>query len=257
MGITSKLKREKRNHQGLRGGGEEERRRGHGRGHHAQNLPCQSQLTRMTAMISQICKEATRNGNGMTIEDLLSQLHKEADLRGTRTKVISSRDKDKVNSTMKRRVYDVLNILEAINIITKTQQQNDGDQRRSKNTLIKWNGLPTDLFEHSREEALHAKRMTLQRAIHQQICFSNLSKRNASAATTTKSFEENTQNSQEDNLPKAYLPFVVVKTEAEAVIDCEAKNDGSFLKVYFDKPYELEHDLEILKKMNMYVLVLF
>ncbi|EHB02320.1 Transcription factor Dp-2 [Heterocephalus glaber] len=92
---------------------------------------------------------------------------------------------------IRRRVYDALNVLMAMNIISKEKKE------------IKWIGLPTN----SAQECQNLE----------QIAFKNLVQRNR-------------QNEQQNQGPPALnstiqLPFIIINTSRKTVIDCSISSD--------------------------------
>ncbi|XP_031813709.1 transcription factor Dp-2 isoform X13 [Sarcophilus harrisii] len=115
---------------------------------------------------------------------------------------------------IRRRVYDALNVLMAMNIISKEKKE------------IKWIGLPTnsaqecqnlEIEKQRRIERIKQKRAQLQELLLQQIAFKNLVQRNR-------------QNEQQNQGPPALnstiqLPFIIVNTSKRTVIDCSISSD--------------------------------
>nr|XP_020826654.1 transcription factor Dp-2 isoform X5 [Phascolarctos cinereus] len=116
---------------------------------------------------------------------------------------------------IRRRVYDALNVLMAMNIISKEKKE------------IKWIGLPTnsaqecqnlEIEKQRRIERIKQKRAQLQELLLQQIAFKNLVQRNR-------------QNEQQNQGPPALnstiqLPFIIVNTSKRTVIDCSISSDN-------------------------------
>ena len=136
---------------------------------------------------------------------------------------------------IRRRVYDALNVLMAMDIITKEK----------KNIL--WRGLPTNTEQegarlqmdlNSRSERMDRKRQHLQDLVSQQISFKQLIARNTAAPPPPA----------ESQIP---LPFIVVNTRKETVIDCEMAEDRQEIFFNFSAPFEIHDDSETLKRMNM------
>ncbi|KAG2457282.1 TFDP1 factor, partial [Polypterus senegalus] len=122
---------------------------------------------------------------------------------------------------IRRRVYDALNVLMAMNIISKEKKE------------IKWIGLPTN----SAQECQNLE----------QIAFKNLVQRNR-------------QVEQQNNRPPPsnsviHLPFIIVNTSKKTVIDCSISNDKYVEKFEylfnFDNTFEIHDDIEVLKRMGM------
>ncbi|XP_056663221.1 transcription factor Dp-2 isoform X3 [Monodelphis domestica] len=161
---------------------------------------------------------------------------------------------------IRRRVYDALNVLMAMNIISKEKKE------------IKWIGLPTNsaqecqnlevlewklrqtglsdlttvtqLIEKQRRiERIKQKRAQLQELLLQQIAFKNLVQRNR-------------QNEQQNQGPPALnstiqLPFIIVNTSKRTVIDCSISSDKFEYLFNFDNTFEIHDDIEVLKRMGM------
>jgi len=135
---------------------------------------------------------------------------------------------------IRRRVYDALNVLMAMDIITKEKKN------------IMWRGLPTNTEQEgarlkidlsSRKERLDKKRFHLQELLTQQISFKNLVQRNSA------------QDPQGERIP---LPFIIVNTHRETVIDCEMAEDKQEIFFNFSAPFEIHDDNEIMKRMQLH-----
>jgi len=140
---------------------------------------------------------------------------------------------------IRRRVYDALNVLMAMNIISKEKKE------------IRWLGLPTNSVQEAtaletdkaeRLERIKVKTKQLQDLILQQIAFKNLVERNREAE---KSSGGPTPNSA------IQLPFIIVGTSKRTVIDCSISNDKMEYLFNFDNTFEIHDDMEVLKKMKM------
>lgn len=140
---------------------------------------------------------------------------------------------------IRRRVYDALNVLMAMNIISKEKKE------------IKWLGLPTnsaqecqnlEVEKQRRQDRIRLKTQQLQELILQQIAFKNLVQRNKQQE---KIHGAPTQNSA------IQLPFIVVNTSKKTVIDCSISNDKTEYLFNFDDTFEIHDDIEVLKRMGM------
>ncbi|KAK2538313.1 hypothetical protein Q9233_002173 [Columba guinea] len=141
---------------------------------------------------------------------------------------------------IRRRVYDALNVLMAMNIISKEKKE------------IRWIGLPTnsaqecqnlEIEKQKRIERIEQKRAQLQELLLQQIAFKNLVQRNQ-------------QNEQQNQGPPALnstiqLPFLIVNTSKRTVIDCSISSDKFEYLFNFDNTFEIHDDSEVLKRMGM------
>ena len=56
-------------------------------------------------------------------------------------------------------------------------------------------------------------------------------------------------NHEGDRIP---LPFIIVNTHKETVIDCEMAEDKQEIFFNFSAPFEIHDDNEILKRMSMH-----
>ncbi|XP_032234293.2 transcription factor Dp-1 [Nematostella vectensis] len=154
-------------------------------------------------------------------------------------KHMSPTDQAYDQKNIRRRVYDALNVLMAMNIISKEKKE------------IKWIGLPTNsaqecqsLEEEKKDKRDRIKQKTaqLQELILQQIAFKNLVQRNRSSE-------------KQQGLPAAnttiHLPFIIVNTSKKTIIDCSISNDKFEYLFNFDNTFEIHDDIEVLKRMGM------
>ncbi|XP_042240338.1 transcription factor Dp-1-like isoform X2 [Homarus americanus] len=140
---------------------------------------------------------------------------------------------------IRRRVYDALNVLMAMNIISKEKKE------------IRWLGLPTNSAQecrkleqerHKRVERIKLKTQQLQDLILQQIAFKNLVERNRT--------EERKHGAPSPN-SAIQLPFIIVNTNKKTIIDCSISNDKTEYLFNFDDTFEIHDDIEVLKRMGM------
>jgi hypothetical protein len=134
---------------------------------------------------------------------------------------------------IRRRVYDALNVLMAMDIISKEKKE------------ITWKGLPTadkaniesmqKEMEYCRFQ-IDRKKEALRDLLTQQVCFRNLVLRNQQAGLV------------QEKIP---LPFIVVSTNASAVIQCDMSRDRTDIMFDFSMPFEINDDNTILKRMGM------
>lgn len=153
-------------------------------------------------------------------------------------KVIEERRKEDPDGkfdekNIRRRVYDALNVLMAMDIISKEKKE------------ITWKGLPRgthrdidslDQEIEFRRGQVSRKREALRELLVQQVCFRNL-------------VLHNRQRGPSDE--KIPLPFIVVNTNSAAVIQCDMSRDRTDVMFDFSMPFEINDDNTILKKMNM------
>ncbi|KTF91031.1 hypothetical protein cypCar_00021263, partial [Cyprinus carpio] len=141
---------------------------------------------------------------------------------------------------IRRRVYDALNVLMAMNIISKEKKE------------IRWIGLPTnsaqecrnlELEKQKRLERIRQKRAQLEELILQQIAFKNLVQRNQASEASSQSAPPPGSVIQ--------LPFIILNTDVRTVIDCSISSDKCEYLFNFDNTFEIHDDVEILKRMGM------
>jgi hypothetical protein len=146
---------------------------------------------------------------------------------------------------IRRRVYDALNVLLATDIISKTKEK--GDREKS----IHWKGYPTTtsvdliMLQKEKEAALaeiEKKKECLQELLVQNVCFRNLERRN-------KRLKLDENKNDEDE--KIALPFLVVNTAENAVIQCNMNHDKTDVMFDFNMPFEINDDNEILKRLGL------
>ncbi|KAE8748675.1 hypothetical protein FOCC_FOCC004688 [Frankliniella occidentalis] len=140
---------------------------------------------------------------------------------------------------IRRRVYDALNVLMAMNIISKEKKE------------IRWLGLPTNSVQectslerdkHLIGERIKQKTQQLHELILQQISFKNLVERNRGQESKYGVPAPNTA---------IQLPFIIVNTSKKTVIDCRISNDKMEYLFNFDDKFEIHDDIEVLKRMGM------
>lgn len=140
---------------------------------------------------------------------------------------------------IRRRVYDALNVLMAMNIISKEKKE------------IRWLGLPTNSVQEctalekekqSKLEQIQKKTQQLQELILQHISFKSLIERNKEAES--KGVKPSPSSA-------IHLPFIVVNTSDKALIDCSISNDKTEYMFNFNKKFQIHDDIDILKRMGL------
>jgi len=160
-----------------------------------------------------------------------------AELTDPRCQSPSDQQYDQKN--IRRRVYDALNVLMAMNIISKEKKE------------IRWLGLPTNSVQEAysleaekskRIDRIKDKTRQLQDLIIQQIAFKNLVERNKEVEGCVGAPTPNSA---------IQLPFIIVNTSKKTVIDCSISNDKMEYLFEFDDIFETHDDMEVLKRMDM------
>jgi len=139
---------------------------------------------------------------------------------------------------IRRRVYDALNVLMAIDVISKEKKE------------IKWIGLPTnaaqehlDLEEDKKKliELINEKRKQVKALLIQQLAYKKLVERNKAPQTCKL-----TQNQV------IKLPFIIITTETKTTIDCAISDDRSEYFFTLNNAFGLHDDVEVLKRINLF-----
>ncbi|VDM18626.1 unnamed protein product [Hydatigera taeniaeformis] len=187
-----------------------------------------------------------------------------------------------IQKNIRRRVYDALNVLMALNVLQKEKKE------------IRWVGLPVNMIEECRrlEEEREKRQNSLrnkvtsasnfypkpataeiQELILQLIAFKNLITRNrmneryqrqrhvqreanevAANMSGTKShtnLDESVAALIPQRLDRISLPFLVVSTLKKTVIDCNISKDKLEYYFNFDQPYEIRDEVDTLKRMGL------
>lgn len=137
---------------------------------------------------------------------------------------------------IRRRVYDALNVLMAINVISKEKKD------------IRWIGLPTnaaqeciDLEDEKKKlnEMIEEKRKQIRALIIQQVAYKKLVERNKATNQTLSP----------NSIIK--LPFIIITTDKKTVIDCSISDDRTEYLFNLDNAFGLHDDVEVLKRMKL------
>jgi len=184
-----------------------------------------------------VCEKVEQKGR-TTYNEVADELV--AEFAVAATEGTSPLDQAYDEKNIRRRVYDALNVLMAMEIIMKEK----------KNIL--WRGLPSNTEQeharlqmdiNSRSERMDRKRQHLQDLVQQQISFKQLIVRNRKAQ------QEGRPVPPADS--QIALPFIVVNTKKETVVDCEMAEDKQEIFFNFSAPFEIHDDSETLKRMQM------
>lgn len=182
------------------------------------------------------------------------------------------------DKNIRRRVYDALNVLMAMDIITKNRKEitwrglpgssvrdHLGDGSGNGDGKLKVNGLSRRQRVHQlqaevrkRQEDIRKKTECLKELMVQNVCFQNLLGRNYardfedSRRTTPNQYGQSVKNAPETNKnEKIPLPFIIVNTDSRAVVQCEMCPRRTNVNFDFSLPFEINDDNEILKRLGM------
>ncbi|EPZ37077.1 hypothetical protein ROZALSC1DRAFT_27313 [Rozella allomycis CSF55] len=141
---------------------------------------------------------------------------------------------------IRRRVYDALNVLMAMDIIEKDKNKKE----------IRWLGLPSDSEQairayqddiREREKRIAAKKQNIQDLLLRKIALYNLIKRNQQAHTDGAA-------NVHDRLE---LPFILINAPRHCQINCEMLEDRSEYYFEFDAPFAMNEDTDVLQQMGL------
>ncbi|KAG5583659.1 hypothetical protein H5410_054286 [Solanum commersonii] len=138
---------------------------------------------------------------------------------------------------IRRRVYDALNVLMAMDIISKDKKE------------IQWKGLPrTDANDI---EELKTERLNLRNRIEKKAAY--LEELEDQYVGLQNLIKRNDQLYGSGNAPSGgvALPFILVQTRPHATVEVEISEDMQLVHFDFNStPFELHDDNYILKAMN-------
>lgn len=161
-----------------------------------------------------------------------------------------------LNSTMaqmydekniRRRVYDALNVLMAMDIISKDKKD------------IRWKGLrlPSPIAcsgdqemncvkveQTERLRKVEEKRKRLNDLVLERMAYEKLIKRNEQVQPPLNA-------ALAEQSSRISLPFLLVCTDQGNVIQCEMSEDRKDIFFNFDGPFVIQDDTEILKKIGL------
>uniref|UniRef100_A0A182PZG5 E2F/DP family winged-helix DNA-binding domain-containing protein n=1 Tax=Anopheles farauti TaxID=69004 RepID=A0A182PZG5_9DIPT len=141
---------------------------------------------------------------------------------------------------IRRRVYDALNVLMAMKIISKEKKE------------IRWHGLPTsntlqecEELEKENEKArrrIEMKQQQLFDLVQQHVALKSLISRNK--ANEERGLVPNPSSAVQ-------LPFIIVNTDRKTNINCNISNDKSEYSFKFEDSFEIHDDVQILKRIGL------
>ncbi|XP_014259349.1 transcription factor Dp-1 isoform X2 [Cimex lectularius] len=151
----------------------------------------------------------------------------------------NSVDQQYDQKNIRRRVYDALNVLMAMNIISKEKKE------------IRWLGLPTtsaqenDSLQNEKKqvaERIRTKTQYLNELILQQILYKSVIQRNYELEKVRGPPVPNSA---------IQLPFIVVNSDKKTIIDCSITNDKSEYLFVFNDKFKITDDFDVLKQIGL------
>eukprot|EP01134_Creolimax_fragrantissima_P000875 CFRG0875T1 len=143
------------------------------------------------------------------------------------------------HKNIRRRVYDALNVLMALDVIKKEKKE------------IKWVGLPTNSAQEylhlkeekaARLERIKKKRAHIHELLIQTVTIKNLTERN-------RGEEQKHGRVSAENCIK--LPFLLLNAPNETQIDAEMGEDGSAFCFQFTQPFKLSDEFVVMRGMDL------
>ncbi|GLJ21407.1 hypothetical protein SUGI_0394140, partial [Cryptomeria japonica] len=180
-----------------------------------------------------VCKKVESKG-WTTYNEVASELV--AEFMNPNSTLVSQDQQQYDEKNIRRRVYDALNVLMAMDIITKDKKE------------IQWKGLPTahlndiEQLKTERKQVItriDKKRAYLQELEEQITGLQNLVLRN-----------ERVSKSGNHTSGGVALPFILVKTHPHATVDIEISEDMQLVHFDFNSIFELHDDACMLKAMQ-------
>ncbi|KAB5519880.1 hypothetical protein DKX38_024199 [Salix brachista] len=162
------------------------------------------------------------------------------------TNSVSTPDQQQYDEkNIRRRVYDALNVLMALDIISKDKKE------------IQWKGLPRTSL--SDIEDLKAERLGLRNRIEKKAAYLQELEEHVRIANThmfvglQNLIQRNEQLYSSGNAPSGgvSLPFILVQTRPHATVEVEISEDMQLVHFDFNStPFELHDDNYVLKAMK-------
>ncbi|XP_024031259.1 transcription factor-like protein DPA isoform X2 [Morus notabilis] len=184
-----------------------------------------------------VCKKLESKGR-TTYSEVADEIISE--LNGMRNDTTVSLDEfDEKN--IRRRVYDALNVLMALEIITRDKKE------------IQWKGLPsTDIKEL---EELKAVRVKLVNMIRKKAAYLNDLEEQIAGLQCLISRNKQLLNCGNSPVEGFSLPFLLVQTSSHATVEIEISEDMQLVHFDFNStPFSLHDDAYILKLLRRHQL---
>ncbi|KAF9680248.1 hypothetical protein SADUNF_Sadunf06G0101600 [Salix dunnii] len=190
-----------------------------------------SPLSLVGSLGSKIRGNTTRCCNSQVADELVAEF---ADPINS----VSTPDQQQYDEkNIRRRVYDALNVLMALDIISKDKKE------------IQWKGLPRTSL--SDIEELKAERLGLRNRIEKKAAY--LQELEEQFVGLQNLIQRNEQLYSSGNAPSGgvSLPFILVQTRPHATVEVEISEDMQLVHFDFNStPFELHDDNYVLKAMK-------
>lgn len=161
------------------------------------------------------------------------------------------------HKNIRRRVYDVLNVLHSIQLIDKNKggiRWKGFCPKITNEEIEKLEGKKSDL-EKGIQEKKKALQMNLQRfvALHRLIQRNKTCEYNQSSVDCTQLMYSSNNSAGGAVSPhdKLLLPFILISAPKDCRIDCEMLEDRTQYFFEFDMPFAIHEDMEVLKMLGL------
>ena len=194
-----------------------------------------SSSTKGLRMMSiKICEKVQKSGKTTcteVAEELIQLIKKEQEAQG------SGKTCDEKN--VRRRTYDALNVLEAVNVIAKDSKD------------ITWKGTPRETHNEARRliaESDNCKKRTrekqeaIREQLTQQAAYRNL-------VLFNKRRDRNPLHKCDTN--RIGVPLIVFSANTNAVVHCDASRDMSHVMMDVNAPFAIHDENSLLRQMGL------
>lgn len=145
------------------------------------------------------------------------------------------------DKNVKRRVYDALNVMCAVDLIRKDRKMAYliDNQMCSCEVEVERRFLrmgQSIVSTPKLRERVEEKRKVLEETIKRKELLIKL-------------IERNKERTLLEEKEKLHLPFILISTKKKSKIDCETNDKRSYFKFIFTNPYKIHEDVHILKQI--------
>lgn len=193
--------------------------------------PSTKGLRMMSVKICEKVQKSVKTTCTAVADELIQLIKKEREQQG------SGKACDEKN--VRRRTYDALNVLEAVQVIGKDSKD------------ITWKGLPSEANTRaqrlktesdSRKKRIKEKEEALREHLFQQVSYRNL-------VAFNKLRSSNPNHQKENN--RIDVPLIVFSANTEASVHCDASRDMSHVMIDANAPFTIHDENSILRQMGL------
>lgn len=197
-----------------------------------------SSMRNFSKMVCQKLRERSVTSYNQVAEDLIQEF-----------RLLCDKTDDK---NIRRRVYDVLNVLHSMGIIEKDKRE------------LRWVGFPADIMQSpdlfarersSLQQRVNQLRKQLTDALERYVALTRLMQRNRTTGgrSCQPTQEEPAANGGASDAPndKLMLPFILISAPKDCRINCEMLEDRSQYFFEFSIGFAIHEDMEILKLLDL------